>query len=330
MSTLPDYVEYGQRSTAPGPFLCANGRMRVLLLDGDIELISGLVTRTLTVPAGGAAEYRAVGRRVVLIVGENHVKSLRPPWDGYGWVREALAAFFVPVWAGRLRNGKFEAKRLCMCVPHILVNNAMSLLVGREVYGYPKALGEFVPARGFLHTPLVVAGYGGNFDPQTEAAWVPVLEVAPPDAVGDAPLEFDDPAEVVLRFLGELFEDAELPATEGGPEVTLPNGISLAWNLIREFCQGNSRQVFLKQFRAAEFGGAAQPQRAAYQAVLEVPTGVRSVKPGFSKRHWDVTIHPVKSHPIAEELGVENQTVTWSVELLDFDFVVEEGVVIGR
>lgn len=333
VTTLPEYVEFGLASTSPGPYLCAQGRMRVFVLNGDKALIEDLIERTLTVPAPGTAAYRAVGKRVVLIVGENRVKSLTAPWDGWGYVPEALAAFFVPVWAGHLSNGHFKAKRLCMSVPQIFVDNPMSLLVGREVYGYPKALAQFNPRRDFLHSPLVVCGYGGNFDAEAEARWVPVLEVAPRDTEGPSELEpapeHEDSARLVRAFLGALLEDAEIPAGDGGPEVILPNGITLAWNLIAEFCEGTSRQVFLKQFRAAEFGDAGEPQPASYQAVLEVPTSVKNVKPGLSRRDWKVTVHPVDSHPITGELGVREQTVGWTTELLDFDFVVEEGAIIG-
>ena len=51
-----------------------------------------------------------------------------------------------PYWAGHERNGRFEAKRLCMAVPHILVDNPMSHVGGREIYGFPKALGRFESA----------------------------------------------------------------------------------------------------------------------------------------------------------------------------------------
>ena len=79
---------------------------------------------------------------------------------GLGEVLEHLAAFWVPVWAGRERNGRFEADRLCMSVPHIVVDNPISLVVGREVYGFPKALGQFTYGAGGGST---VDAYGGDF-----------------------------------------------------------------------------------------------------------------------------------------------------------------------
>src|SRR4051794_23855018 len=145
VSGLPEYVEFGLRSTMAGPFRSTKGQMRMLLLEGDAKRIEALVDRVLTAPARGAAAYRPLSRHVLLSVGESLVSSREPPENGWGRVRGALAAVWVPVWAGRQGRDGFEADRLCMCVTHILVDNPIPHAAGREIYGYPKALGRFDP-----------------------------------------------------------------------------------------------------------------------------------------------------------------------------------------
>jgi hypothetical protein len=327
VETLPEYVEFGLRSTSPGPYRCSNGRMRVLVLEGNEKCINDLVKRTLTRPAGGKVEYRPLGPYVVLFVGTNRVRSLTKPWADWGWVPEALAAFFVPVWAGHARNGDFHAERLCMSVPHIFVDNPMSYLVGREVLGYAKALGRFEPSTGFLDGSVVIHGFGGDFAPDAQAGWVPVVKIAPADGAGaeaedEGPMS-DEPGEFVRELGSALLPDAELPDRDIGVEVALP-GLRVIARLIKQLCAGQGHQVFLKQFRdAGEVG------RACYQAVVEAPTRMEKIRWRLSRRDWDVQICPVESHPLTKELGISSGRVPWSAELRDFQFVVETGIVIG-
>jgi hypothetical protein len=325
VETLPEYVEFGLRSTSPGPYRCSNGRMRVLLLKGDKERIDRLVERTLTRPARGAVEYRALGPYVVLFVGTNRVRSLTDPWAGWGWVPEALAAFFVPVWAGHDDGEDFVAERLCMSVPHIFVDNPMSYLVGREVLGYAKALGRFEPTAGFLDGSVLIHGFGGDFAPDAQAGWVPVLKIAPADGTGAEVEEgpgSDQPGEFVRELGSQLLPGAELPARDSGVEVALPN-LRLIAQLIKGVCAGEGRQVFLKQFRdAGEIGSAC------YQAVVEAPTKMENIRWWPSPRGWDVDIYQVDSHPLTEELGIRSGRALWSAELHNFQFVVEQGKVI--
>ena len=101
-------------------------------------------------------------------------------------------------------------------------------------------------------------------------------------------------------------------------------GVRLASSLLDDMLEGRMRQVFLKQFR-----DAARGTRACYQSVVEAPIDVKRVSIRRSRRDWDVTIRPLDSHPIDQEMGVASQR---SVLALDgeLDMVVETGVEIGR
>jgi hypothetical protein len=315
LSDLPEYEEFGFRSSYPGPFKCRRGDMRLLVLGGDRERISSLVQRTLTKPAGGAVEYRALGDRVMLLYGRNLVSSLTPPWDGYGAVDELLASFWVPVWAGRKRNGRFEAKRLCMSVPHIVVDNPMSHVAGREIYGFAKALGHFQ----YSGEALCIEGYGGDFAPTAVAGWRKLIEIAPAAGSEAETGPWLDGIEELVDALGP-----QLIEGYSGERVELPGGVRLIGELCRNLRRGLAHLVFLKQFRDAQAHGYA-----CYQSVVEAPARTIHVKPRPSLRDWDVTIHPLDSHPITKELGVKTQPARWCVELKELEFDVLEGEVVG-
>ena len=303
VNDLPRYVDFGLRSVYPGPFRCRDGDMRMFVLDGDRERIGDLVERTLTTAAPGDVAYRPIGGRVMLLYGLNVVTSATAPYDGYGKVDEWLASFWVPVLRGRRHDGDFRAERLCMFVSHLLVDNPLSLVAGREIYGFPKALGCF----SWTGDDLRIDGFGGEHRPEATAKWLPVLEMrraagGEGEAGGEAAEGMDGLVDTVMERL-----------VEPGAEGVLPD-------LCRDLRRGRMTMVFLKQFR-----DAAQHDRACHQAVVEAVSVTHRVTTRPSLADWDVTIHPVDSHPLAGDLGVRSGRHGWSATLKGFDFDVLEG-----
>jgi flavin-dependent amine oxidoreductase len=315
---LPPYVEYGGRATSPGPFLSEGGRLRGFLLEGDKDRIGELVQRTLNAPAGRGNDYRALGSRVLLLVGGfDRVSSLTSPFDRWGTVREIQASFWVPVVAGHDRGDVFVAERVGLAVPYIFVDNPMSYLGGHELYGYAKTMARFEPAGG-IGERMRLETYGGNFGRNEGADWHPILEIAPahgPDGSGNGEA-LDGPADLVRHLAGDLLQRN----AEG--EVVLP-GIRLTATLLDDLSAGRLRQVFLKQFRDAADGG-----RACYQSVVEAP--IEMLRGGIrpSGREWDVKIHPLDSHPIQQEIGVASQPASVAFDG-QLDMVVKNGIEIG-
>jgi hypothetical protein len=99
-----------------------------------------------------------------------------------------------------------------------------------------------------------------------------------------------------------------------------PGAEGFVGDLCRDLRAGRMTMVFLKQFR-----DAAQHDRACYQAVVEAPSVTHGVKTRPSLADWDVTIHPVDSHPLRSDLGVTGGRAGWSATLKGFDFDVLEG-----
>jgi uncharacterized protein with NAD-binding domain and iron-sulfur cluster len=316
---LPGYVEFGGRATAPAPFACEDGRLKGLLLRGDAGRIAALVERMFNAPAGASTEYRALGSRVLLLIGRfGRVTSLTPPFDRWGAVRETQASFFVPVVAGRDTGGLFVAERLLLAVPYIFVDNPMSYLGGREAYGYAKTMARFTPVDG-LGESTVVEAFGGDFGRNEGAAWREFLSVEP---TGGPRMRRAEPeTSGLLGLLRHLVGD--LTALDESRELIVA-GLRLPAGLLSDLEERSVSQVFLKQFR-----DAADGTRACYQAVVEAPVRVDRVITRPAERDHRVTFKRLDSHPIDQELGLTDQRAEVSFEA-EMDFVVEEGHEVGR
>jgi uncharacterized protein with NAD-binding domain and iron-sulfur cluster len=316
---LPPYIEYGGRATAPAPFACQGGRLRGLLLRGDATRIDKLVERMFNVPSGRGLDYRAFSSRVMMLVGDfARVTSLTPPFDRWGAVRETQASFFIPVLAGRDLGHVFLAERLLLAVPYILVDNPMSYLGGREIYGYAKVMGRFSPPEG-LAERVSIEAFGGNFGLGEGAAWRPFLELR---AGAARPRARRGPAESgPMGLLRHLVPD--LPDPFDAVELAIAD-LRLGADLVGDLIEGRVGQVFLKQLRDAGDG-----TRACYQSVVEAPVRIHRVLTRPAENDWTFAVHHLDSHPIREELGLTDQRAELSFDI-EIDFEVEDGYEIGR
>ena len=318
---LPPYVEYGGRATAPGPFLSLNGRMRSFLLEGDEQRIADLVKRTLDEPAGPEVDYRAIGSKVLLMIGGfSHVSSMASPFDRWGAVTEIMASFWIPVVAGRDLGDVFMAERLGVTAPYVVVDNPMSYLGGRETYGYAKTMGRFHPPDGVADMQRVEV-FGGDFGRDFGAAWRTCLEVSSSGEAEEFAADDDLPLEGPAAMLRQLAPGFLERNAEG--EIVLP-GMRLAANLVDDVIKGQVRQVFLKQFRDASDG-----TRACYQSVVEAPIEFKRVVMRRARSQWGVDLFDLDSHPIRQEMGIGSQVPSLVLEG-DLDMVCANGIEIGR
>jgi uncharacterized protein with NAD-binding domain and iron-sulfur cluster len=320
--SLPRYVEFGGRATTPPPFSSTEGEFTGLVLKGDAALIEDLCKRMLNDPAGGVVEYRPLmGSHVVMLTGHfGRVASEAPGFANWGYVDEAQVSLWVPLVAGRTVGPVFVPQRVCMAVPFIVVNNAMSYAGGREIYGYPKTLGRFDPTSG-VGDPQKVQIFGGNFTAESQAGWHTLLELARTRGAGAKPKgakrsprrgPWHDLEEIVSYFQSAAAEDWDV----------VPD-LSLLGDVITALVKKDAQQVFLKQFRDVTL-----PARACYQAIVESPIHVTRTSWRPSLDEWQLTINEWDSHPIHREMGLSTQTTRLTFEL-KMDMIAEPGVVVA-
>jgi hypothetical protein len=312
--TIPQYVEYGARATAPGPFICADGEFQGVVVKGDADLIDAFVERVYTAPAPDGVVYKRVPLcdQLLMLTGNfGKVSATARPFASMGGIREVQLSFWLILMGGTEIAGVFVPDRLVLAVPYIFVDNPMSYAGGREDYGYPKVMGQFSPPDG-LGDVVTINAYGGDFNPDAMAGWYPFLQLSPhaespigPDANPPSP-----------RAPVSSFDDFVDRATGGRVRRGNASQIGVAGEIPQEAVDAffmHPHQLFLKQFR--DF---ASTTSAALQQVVEVPIEITMMMPQRSAPgELDLTIHHLDSHPIDTELGVKSQQrlLPWSLAM---------------
>jgi hypothetical protein len=308
------YIEYGARVAAPPPFICRGGRFQAFVFKGDRSLLSELCERMLNGPAGGACHYAPIGEHVLILTGSfQSVASQAPGFSERGSVRETQLSLWVPALA---HTTSPERSSLCMLVPYIFVDNSMSLLGGREDFGYPKAMGQFEPP-GALGATVALSAFGGDFEPDNQATWRPLLALQGPETTGAQPVGEAEEWKTAAE-LARLIGDASATSSD-----TATSEQGLIRSLIEALLDHTVQQVFLKQLR-----NAGRADTTCYQAVVEAPVHVSNVRfcPSFDE--WTLTIHPLDSHPIGTELGLANQGTRLTFKL-ELDMTVGTGTIVS-
>lgn len=263
---LPEYIEYGPRETAPPPFTSGSGSFAGLILKGDINAIKALCDKVLNTPFAepGPPCWQlgpfGFGRRpasqwvyepfsdAVLLFSGRWEGLMAMPRAGMGSASEDQVSLWVPL---RARNERTREESFCMMVPYMFVDNPMSLLNGREDYGYQKALARFPQSPLNAESSVTVCAFGGEFGKTSVAGWQDVMKVQRLAGIpgGGAPQPVDP---------GPGGEQSTAPAAEPFPVQRLI-----------EMLERGVDQVFLKQFRdagtppAPAAGGPPAPARPA-------------------------------------------------------------------
>ena len=334
----PAYVERGGEIAYRLPFRSAGAHIHFFFVQGDEECIRRHLDRTYNRPSGGAVSLAPAGPYVLLNFITVRRLTSGEPDQALGGASEVEASIWVPA----LRRG-LGPDRLVWTVPYMFVDSGQAMASGREVYGYPKQIGNMeieelsdgTPDKLWLET-LALRTYGRDelasrhrvLEVQRVGPHVPVPQASHDDmgrVVGRLRSLPPDPGEVFsfVRQVLDADEGAEVPAPRGSstPEA-IKDRIDLAEIALRlygDLFDCKLRMILLKQFRSA-----TDPQRACYQAILEVPHRLAELT-GWVLHgdRFDVTFDVLASQHMQEELGVSDGAEQAAMAVsLNFDFEV--------
>jgi hypothetical protein len=313
VTQLPPYVEFGGLASAPGPLQCDDTTLYVFGLKADHAKLDALCRRVFRTPTGGAIDYRPLGDNVIVTFGV--VGAIRPalePWHSMGAVREPQVGFWIPVVRVEDDGDEVVGRDFGMFCAAMMLDNPISLLSGREDYGYPKTMGwSEMPAEGDLATPLTLDVFGMNYGAGEQPERRRLLELTPVgDELSEAELALGD-----ILAVGEWIKDVLFEK----PEVEL--GLGFAVEFARALHAHRVNQVFLKQVRGTEDG-----RRADLQQVVVAPAVTKNITVTQLDHDYDLKLQTLDSHPLHEELGLADQRVTLAMRL-HFDFLIEAGQV---
>ena len=316
-SEQPLFVPRGGEQVFCQPVELRQVRFTSFLFDADTAALQGVCDRYLNEPSGGGVRYRPLLPRVVLGVADiGRVFPIQSPDERKGWVSEIDVAFWMPVARQSKILGLSFTEEVAWFLPYVFVDNAWAVAAGREVYGFPKELGQFQVPRGPADPAVVTVDTLAleHFDPEAEARVRRLLELRRTDAghVGDPHQTWHQIEEVFEDFLHVLL---------GSGGVSLP-GFGLLVQAFEFVTHREVPMVFLRQFR-----DVADGRRACYQAVVEAPARVLQFRDaGRLPGEYRLTVNELESHPVARDLGLSGPAQQalggWYV---DFDFILENG-----
>lgn len=276
----------------PTPYVITKSRIAAFAVRTAEGTIQKLLDDTLNAAAGGRRFEPLLDLMVLAFIHYPDVHAKQegvPPGECTGCFTYQECAIFLA-----LRDTHGDGPGTCWHVPLLMLNQGIPLILGREVFGFPKVFAR-VDARplqmdDWLENPSGTLKVSTEGFPQLGAN-VPVrfVEVAqavfksPHLAIPDLPLRHLPPLDLV-GFLAKIVS----PDEDHDP----------LFGFFRQLVSVGFPGIFLKQFP-----GCGGTKEAAYRQLLKaafVPTGIGAVTYVLA----DVTLHDPPTYPVASTFGL--------------------------
>jgi uncharacterized protein with NAD-binding domain and iron-sulfur cluster len=313
MTERPAYIYTGGSPLQHTPMHLNASDMYGFFVKGDLAKLQASVDATLNRVAAGRMSFEALTPYVMLTFTRvGHAQSGFPADQRKGWGRETDIITWIMV--GEM-EGSGETRRLrrIFSYPfHVWVDVPMAISIGREIFGYPKNICRYtMPEPGGDPRQFTLASEGWQpFDPQTELATHPLLEITATDT--------SRTHRTLSGFFDLLSESLALLRSE--PDLFTLDAAGIK-DLVALLLRPRVDQIFLKQFPDAS------GVRAVYQAVVAAPAIVDKVHSvrllGYD---YQCNLHAFESYPLADTLGLKlgAQPVLLAFNI-NFDFTVVAG-----
>lgn len=328
----PDHVAYSL--PLEPPFFFRGMTARVFPLRGSLLAMQRFADAYVNVIPRELGWYRAITPYAFLMMVD--YGSLAPDKANLGWLSQREIMFTFPVEEYRLVDGQYVFKDWAWLTPYIFVDSALSMTLGRTVYGWPKELVQIGPtADEWLQdpdNPLQAARVNAAVFPELYAGKKqelrPFLDVErkPRATAFQMPIRQDNPF-FPWAVWANLFSDATrlsadafailgsmgfLRPVQGPTPANRQRMMSAAArSMMPDGPPPAFRTLNLKQFRASE-----NPSRYCYQSLTDASMIMKKVNrfglagdfstfAGDSSGGLGITLHRWASLPIIETLGLE-------------------------
>jgi hypothetical protein len=270
---------------------------------------------------GQPFEYRPLLSQALLVLANiGKVSSLDGPASRMGWIPEVDICVWLLCGAFKMVDGKRELDHVVWYIPYIWVTTADTMATGREVFGYPKAIGwAQLPENPEDPGPLWADGLVlPTYSPESEVVQRRLFSLQrDPSAPSETPTKFgaDQKREAFEAIAKKLFEVGE-PACD--------------WNLFissfEDLLGAHLPMVFLKQFRSV-----SEPNAACYQAIIEANATINAFSgAGFLPGGWDLQLYSYASVDMPAQLGLEAKQRVDLGFYLYFSFSMDLGKEVWR
>lgn len=320
----PSFINLGGSITFAPPYQITDTKLYGFLIESaNPESLTALCRKTLNTHPDRQYDYIVLSpyflvtfAQIAKISFTNHVSGQE---SQIGWVSEINMSIWLLTAAIR-RGAVPVVERLGWYVPYMFVDNQYSLATGREVFGFPKEIGQFrlPPDRTAFDECTVETLAWQNFGLGNQATIQPLLQIHPKaDSQGTQVKTASS-----WSTVGEAYKEVLKIMFGGQQEIAVP-GLRLIFNLFDYILKKETPMVFLKQFRDIN-----DCSKACYQAITEAPFHLAGwPKMGRLPGDFQLTIHHCDSHPIATDLGIaSNQPIKVSLAFwAEFDSTLSPG-----
>jgi uncharacterized protein with NAD-binding domain and iron-sulfur cluster len=272
-------------AVAAHPFDASGVDLRAFWLKVDGERLAALCTRTFEGPSGGAVRVRPIGESVALVFA--HIGMLAP--RGRPGETEREAGFWIPV---RVDAG--EGERLAWFIPHLVVDSANALVIGRESFGFPKVLGA---------VQIPVDRDAGGYDVDASAS-------------GGGGL-------FTVERIGRIGSRRAAVAVGHGLVGPKWNARAAALHADNLLLRGDVPVLLLRQLRAAD-----EPERAVFQEILLVHNRIRRLDGVAVSPHAFTFVG--RDGFAATELGLRGEHPVTGANFARLDFTLERATPLWR
>jgi len=288
-SARPSYFYQGGSVMMHSPLQLKQSEMYGYFVRGDLARLQATVNTTLNQVAGSRMTLKALSPYVMLTFTRvNHADSSNPVDQAKGWITEVDIVTWIMV--GQMdAAGKLAHIYWYPC--HIFVHDAMALINGRELFGYPKYLCDYaIPAAGSEPLRCSVAAKGfQHFSPETKLALHLLLEVNATVQTGQ-----HKPVNSFLELIEQAFQIF----------LSIPDFFDMdqaGWaDILSLLRKPRIDQIFLKQF--PDSAGV----KAVYQAIVAAPAEIKRLHSArLLGYEYECTLHAFDSFPLDQTLGLQ-------------------------
>ncbi len=287
-------VVFGSQAWVPPPYRCRDIELMAYLAVAGRDELHALCDKVFTRPTNGAVAYAPWGHHVVITFGRiGRLESAAPQFEGEGSTSEAHCGIWVLL---RRKKGSLGPP-FAVFNPYMWVDNPMSLVAGRDVFGYAKSWGwpaaiartETSNYRG--HTLDVL---GGNF------------------RAGEVRSRRE-----LISVRSKVQRQGDVDVDVGGAE-----RIEGFERFISHWIRGSFAEVFLKQVPDVSGRGIALQQVCTARIKVEHFCGTPVL------RRYDLGVERLDSDPVEAELGLGAQEIYGGFRVDAMDMTLEPGEVV--
>src|ERR1043165_3224406 len=174
MGNLPPFIELPGSSTYPPPFPLHNTNAQIFVLRSSYDQLGAVTDAWLnTMPNSPYRSFPPPPFVFCTPMWMARITTEDQPWQDMGWMHESDFNFAYLV-AG-FKGMDFD--HVAMVIPYLMVDNPLTVMTGREVYGYRKMKAEMQYVAGTYQPSSASMWVFPNFNPEEELQFLEVAAV---------------------------------------------------------------------------------------------------------------------------------------------------------